>query len=154
MPTDCNLGSNGRYAVKHNPAAYYVGADDRAACQTGDVPLPGTLGSLPTFLFVTPDLCHDTHDCSVKTGDQWLAGWLPQLLNGPDYRAGTTAVFLIWDEYTPMPNVIISPSTPSGALLGTRVDHYSLLRTTEELLGLPLLAKASSAPSMRAAFNL
>jgi hypothetical protein len=34
------------------------------------------------------------------------------------------------------------------------VDHYALLRTTEELLGLPLLAKAAGAPSLRAAFNL
>jgi hypothetical protein len=34
------------------------------------------------------------------------------------------------------------------------LDHYSLLRTTEELLGLPLLGHAATATSMRPAFGL
>jgi hypothetical protein len=154
MPSNCNLGSSGRYAVKHNPAAYYIGAGDRAACLTDDIPLSGSLGPLPTFTFVIPDLCDDTHDCSVSTGDRWLAGWLPALLDGPDYRAGTTAVFLVWDEYTPTPNVFIAPSVRAGSVLAAPVDHYSLLRTTEELLGLPLLGRAAQATSLRPSMNL
>src|SRR5204863_4592311 len=71
MPANCALGSVDTYAVKHNPAAYYMGGDDRTACRADDVPFSATLptGSLPTFAFVTPDLCHDTHDCSVAAGD-------------------------------------------------------------------------------------
>ncbi|HVM66563.1 MAG TPA: alkaline phosphatase family protein [Acidimicrobiales bacterium] len=60
--------------VKHNPAAYFAGPGDRAACQADDVPLSQfapdlAAGRLPTFSFVTPNLCDDTHDCSVATGD-------------------------------------------------------------------------------------
>jgi hypothetical protein len=34
------------------------------------------------------------------------------------------------------------------------VSHYSLLRATEEMLGLPLLGQAASAPSLRGPFGV
>ena len=34
------------------------------------------------------------------------------------------------------------------------VDHYSLLRATEEMLGLPLLGEAASATSLRSVFGI
>jgi hypothetical protein len=159
MTSTCQLAPAGEYAVKHNPAAYYVGGADRAACQADDVPLTAfatdlAAGHLPTFANVTPNLCHDTHDCSVATGDAWLAGWLPPLLASAEYRAGTTAVVVVWDEYTPMPNLIISPSVPPGTTAANPVDHYTLLGTTEDLLGLPRLGQAAGAASLRAAFRL
>jgi hypothetical protein len=164
MSGNCQLDSSGDYAVKHNPAPYYVGEQDRAACQRDNVPL-GTLdggalrqdldgGTLPSFAFVTPNLCDDTHDCPVRTGDDWLRRWLPIVLGSLAYRQGGTAVFLVWDEPTPMPFVVIGPSTPPGTVASTRADHYALLRTTEELLGLPLLGHAAAAPSLRAAYRL
>jgi phospholipase C len=165
MPSPCSSTASGRYAVKHNPAAYYRGADDRDACQRDDIPL-GTVdsgafaddlrsGSLPAFSFITPDLCNDTHDCSVATGDKFLAQWLGAILDSPVYRAGRTAVFVVWDEDSPMPNLVISPSTKPGTSSDARVDHYALLRTTEELLGLDtFLGAAASAPSLRPLFNL
>jgi len=53
-----------------------------------------------------------------------------------------------------MPNIVISPTTPAGTVVSQPFDHFSLLRTTEEMLGLPLLGRASSAVSMRGAFHL
>lgn len=160
MAKPCQLSSAGRYAVKHNPAAYYAGAGDGAACLRDDVPL-GALttdlaeGHLPTFAFVTPDLCHDTHDCGVATGDAWLSSFLHELLASPAYRAGGTAIFVVWDEETPMPDIVISPTVHPGTVVTARMDHFALLRTTEELLGLPgRLGAAATAPSLRAPFNL
>ncbi len=165
MPSPCRGSGGGRYAVKHNPAAYYTGPGDRAACLADDValgtPAAGALhddlarGSLPAFVFVTPDLCNDTHDCPVSTGDRWLAGWMPAILGSDAYRSGRTAVFVIWDEPTPMPNVVIGPSVVPGTVAPQAYDHYSLLRTTEELLGLsPFLGQAATAASMRPGFHL
>jgi hypothetical protein len=160
MPAPCTLGGAGRYAVKHNPAAYYVGADDRAACRRDDIPLGSTFGAdvdggtLPAFAFVTPDLCNDTHDCGIATGDRWLSEWVPRLLAGPDYRAGRTAVFVVWDEPTPMAELVIAPSIRPGTLITARTDHYALLRTTEEMLGLPLLGRAAAAVDLRALYHL
>ena len=154
MPSACATESSGTYAVKHNPAAYYQGADDRAACQRDNLPLDRfDPANLPTFAFVTPDLCNDTHDCPVATGDQWLANFLPPVLASNTYRQGRTAVFLVWDEDSPMPFVAITPTAAAGGAITDPVDHYSLLRTTEEMLGLPLLGKAATATSMRSAFG-
>jgi phospholipase C len=165
MPEACSLTPSGRYAVKHNPAAYYQGADDRDACMRDNVPLgtvdDGPIASdlrndtLPAFAFITPDLCNDTHDCDVKVGDAFLARWVSRILESPAYRAGRTAVIVAWDEDSPMPNIVISPSTKPGRRVSDRVDHYSLLRTTEEMLGLQtFLGAAATAASMRPLFNL
>lgn len=162
MPVACALSSSGTYAVKHNPAAYYTSI--RPACAARDLPLAGALGddvaagSLPSFAFIVPNLCNDTHDCSVRTGDGWLASWIPRILGGPNYQAGNTVVVLSWDEGVgagnQIPTVVVAPSVPIGVTSGQRFDHYSLLRTTEDLLGLSPLGAAANAPSLSAAFHL
>jgi len=131
-----------------------------AACQADDLLFTAFQHDLqsdqfPTFAFITPNGCHDTHDCSVATGDAWLAGMLPAVLAGPAYRSGTTAVMVIWDEPTPMADLIIGPSVRPGTVVATPVDHYSLLRTTEERLGISTpLGAAATAPSLRIPFGL
>ena len=84
---------------------------------------------------------------------------MPRIVRSPAYRDGTTALFITYDEddhgegnrvYT----VVVAPSVPPGTRADAAFTHYSLLRTQEELLGLPLLGQAASAASMRAAFDL
>ena len=79
------------------------------------------------------------------------------------YKAGNTVIFLTWDEddYSSsnanhIATIVISPSTPAGLTVSTRFDHYSMLRTTEEMLGLPppYLGHAATATSMAATFRL
>ncbi len=104
---------------------------------------------------MTPNLCNDTHDCPVKRGDVWLSAWLSRILTSRTYRAGSTAVFVVWDEPGIIPNIVISPSTTPGTTVDTPFDHYSLLRTTEEMLGIGgHLGRADGARSMRSAFRL
>ncbi len=166
MSQNCQLRNAGRYAPRHNPAAYYTGGKDRRACRHDDVPMGTTARGnfrhalsrnrrLPTFSFVTPNLCNDTHDCSVATGDKWLSSWMPLILNSPAYRSGNTAVVVVYDENTPCPNMFIAPtirahSTSVHAGLG----HFALLKTTEQLLGIhTFLAHAAKAPSFRSVFR-
>ena len=116
------------------------------------------------FTLVIPNHCDIMGSCStgslVTNGDTWLSAELPKLLDSSQYRAGGTAIFLTWDEddYSDSQHVatlVIAPSTPTGARDGTRYDHYALLRTAEEMLGLPTtLGSAATAPSMRGGFNL
>jgi hypothetical protein len=161
MPEPCALTGSGQYAVRHNPAAYYTGGDtsddDRAACARDNVSFDAfDPNALPTFAFITPNLCHDTHDCPVPDGDAWLREIVPRITTSAEYQQGNTVVFIAWDEPTPMPLLVLGPSVKAGATPSAtqQVDHYALLRTTEELLGLPLLGNAQTATSMRAAFNL
>jgi phospholipase C len=160
MPARCALSSSGQYAVKHNPAAYYTGI--RRACTRWDVPLSDLrLDSLPSFAFVTPNVCDDMHDCSVSTGDAWLKRWVTRILASSAYASGTTALFVTFDEGSGSSNrvatIVVSPTTPPGTRARARFDHYSLLKTTEQLLGISTyLAHADdrSTRSMRPAFHL
>jgi phospholipase C len=169
-PGRCPLASHGRYAVKHDPAAYYTRI--RRVCRVADVPLGTTArgrfrtdladGTLPAFSFVTPNLCDDTHDCPVATGDAWLRSWIPEILASPNYLAGDTLVFLTWDEAdggasNRVALIVVSPSTRPGIESATSFDHYSLLKTTEQLLGIrSYLGHAGDAgtASMAPAFHL
>jgi hypothetical protein len=167
MTGNCSRGNTGLYAVRHNPAVYY--ANSAGQCAAQDVPLADPVDLSARFTFVTPNICSDMHSCpstdssasaQIKTGDDWLAQWMPKILDSPQYAAGNTAVFLTWDEddyggNNHIATLVISPSTPAGLKVGTRYDHYAMLRTTEEMLGLPpTLGAAASAPSMRADFHL
>jgi hypothetical protein len=157
MPKPCLRVNAGLYAPKHNPAAYYTGI--RHACQKQDVRLGTTPDLSARFTFITPNLCHDTHSCPLSSGDQYLAALMPKIVNSTQYRAGKTAVFITYDEddgsqSNRIPTLVISPVTQPGTTAATRFSHYSLLRTTEEMLGLKKLGAAKNAPSMRAAFGL
>jgi hypothetical protein len=160
MPSKCALSSSGTYAVKHNPAAYYLRV--RRACPKHDVPyhLGGPLDISARFTFVTPNLCHDMHDCSVATGDAWLKTFMAKLLRTRRYRRGSTAVFITFDEAAGgspgnhTPTIVVAPSVHTGKRSGARLTLYSLLRTTESMLNLGKLGHAAHARGMRGRFNL
>ncbi len=157
MPSNCDHHSSGRYAVKHNPAAYYTPI--AAACAAQDVPLGATPDLSARLTVIIPNLCNDMHDCSTATGDHWLAGEVPQIVDSPQYRSGTTVLFITWDENdsggSRVPTYVVAPSVVPGTRAPQKFDHYSLLRTTEDLLGLrPLLGRAATAADMSTAFHL
>ena len=172
MPSNCDKTDAGEYAVRHNPPPYYT---TLSGCATFDVPYTQlatdlAAGKLRAFSFITPNLIDDMHDGTIADGDTWLKNNLPKILGSPQYRAGTTAVFLTWDEGEGgtasncatnttdvgchVATIVISPSTKPGTKSGTLFNHYSLLGTAEQLLGLPKLGLASSFPTMTKAFNL
>jgi hypothetical protein len=158
LPHPCFTGAGaGGYAKKHDPFVYYRAlVGNRAACQKV-VPLSALYRdeashSLPTFIWITPDLCHDMHDCDLRTGDRFLAGLLPPLLRslGPN-----GLVFITWDEGSSdngccrlaggghIATIAAGPGAGRGARLSTPVDHYSLLQAIEDLLDLPRLGGAA-----------
>lgn len=172
MPSNCYGHDKGEYAARHNPAAYYT---TLTGCTTKDLPytrLAPNLraGTLPAFSFITPNLIHDMHDGTVAQGDAWLKSHLPTILNSSEYRSGRTAVFITWDEGEGgksnncatntrdigchVATIVISPTTKPETRSGLLFNHYSLLRTTEELLHLPALREAKRAHSMKSAFGL
>ena len=172
MPSNCYPKNSGEYAVRHNPPPYY---SKLSGCATQDVPytqLAGDLssGNLPAFSFITPNLIDDMHDGTIPQGDAWLAANVPTILSSPEYQAGNTVVFITYDEGEggssndcatnttdvgcQVATTVISPSTVPGTQTANLYNHYSLLGTTEQLLGLPLLGQAAGAGSMLSDFNL
>ena len=163
MPSTCKLSDTDLYAVRHNPAAYYTRM--RSQCAKRDVPLTYPLNLSAKFTFVTPDVCDDMHSCptapegatgkQIRNGDTWLSKFLPHVLQSAQYLSGTTAVFLTWDEDGHIPTLVIAPSVAPGTKSSAGFTHYSLLRTTEQMLGIKTyLGHASSARSMRGPFHV
>jgi hypothetical protein len=161
MEGNCNRVVQGPlYAVRHNPPAYYTNIS--ADCEVRDVPMPGTFDLSTPFTLITPNLCNDMHECEVEVGDAWLAEVVSKIAATPEYAEGTTVLMITWDEnegphHKPknrIPTFVVAPSVPPGTVARQRFDHYSLLRTTEQLLGLPKLGLAKDARSMRRAFHL
>lgn len=175
MPTNCALTTTNPYAYKHNPAAFFTSI--AADCKTNDVGMPAITcsktantvctvptgafaddikaGALPTFSFITPNLTNDMHDGTIIQGDNWFNTYMQLLLAGPNYQAGDTVIFLMWDEgssntassSTAIPTLIIAPSIKPGTSTAIQTNNIGLLKTTQELLGLtPLLGCATGTP--------
>jgi hypothetical protein len=172
MPTNCDKTDVGEYVARHNPPVYYTSL---TTCTTRDVPYPQLAadlasGHLPAFSFVTPNLIDDMHDGTVAQGDAWLAQNLPLIFKSSEYTSGSLAVVLTWDEGAfgsslncatntvasgcRVATIVISPTTKAGTSSSTLFNHWSLLRSTEELLHLPLIGQAAHATSMNPSFGL
>jgi hypothetical protein len=135
------------YALKHNPFAYFGGA-----CPGNVVPLTALAGDLaattPNVVWITPDLCHDGHDCSTKQADDFLAGLIPRILASDAWRQDGV-LLITWDEDdggsgNRVPAIVAAPGL-AHRVSDRRHDHYSLLATVEDRLGLQRLGQAASA---------
>ena len=168
MPEPCTLEPAGRYAVKHNPWAYFSSSTSRNNCGRFDVPAGGPengalrddvdAGALPTVGLLIPDMCNDGHDCPLSTADEWLHQWLPIVMEGPDYRSGDLAIIVTFDEddHTADNNVLTTVIAPtvSHVVADTPLTHYSLSQYLAELGATSPPNEAATAPSLRTAFDL
>jgi len=157
MPATCDHVTSGQYAARHNPAVYYT--TSAATCPKDDVPLRQPLDLNAKFTLVVPNICDDMHSCPVSTGDAWLRGFVPEILSSAQYQSKSLVLFITFDENddgasNQVPTLVIAPTTPKGDKVSTTFSHYSLLRTTEELLRLGYLGGAKRATSMIAGFHL
>jgi hypothetical protein len=159
MPVACDTTDSGLYAQKHNPFVHYtdiVGNTSRCASKVVpftdfDADLQNL--ALPDYVWITPNVCNDMHDCSVSTGDTWLSQVVPQITSSPAFT--NAVLFLVWDEGTSttgggghVPLIVVSSRTPAGTRVSTPYNHYSLLATIEQAWGLPRLANTAGAAAM------
>jgi len=160
LPAPCFRGSDaGGYAKKHDPFMYYTRLTTQpAACRNvvGFAALSADERSrhLPRFAWITPNLCHDMHDCSPAVGDRFLARLVPPLLAALGPRG---LLLLTWDEgssnqgccrlasggHTAL--IAAGGQARRGAVLHSTTDHYSTLQAIEDLLGLRRLRGAACA---------
>lgn len=164
MSSPCQLGDTLTYFQKHNPFLYFNPIRlDAARCQAHDVPLSMLqtdigAGSLPNFMFITPNICNDAHSCGVDIADSWLAGFLTNLVPALDKTGKPYLVILDWDEGQGnhsccglpqddaggrVPVVLLSPQVKNKFQDDTPYTHYSLLKTISASWGLPYLGHAA-----------
>ena len=166
LPHPCFTGSDaGGYAKKHDPFVYYRAiVRDPASCHRV-VPLTALAGDeragrLPQFVWITPNLCHDMHDCDPAIGDRFLSSLVPPLLRALGPRG---LLILTWDEGSSddgccrlasgghVATILAGGLAVASAQLRTPTDHYSVLQTIDDLFALPRLGGAGCActPSLQ-----
>jgi len=160
MASPCLATDSALYAQKHNPFVHYSGlVNNRSRCEAHVVSTANLLadlqnGDLASYTWITPNMCNDMHDCSIATGDAWLAKFVPKILASPAWDRNSV-LFIVFDEGTSaaggggrIPLVVVSSLTPAGLKVATAYNHYNLLATIEKSWGLPLLGRVSGAAIM------
>jgi len=146
--TGCSA-AGGDYRRKHNPWVDFSNLPASVNRPFSDFPTDFT--TLPTVAFVTPDMCHDMHDCPVATGDAWVRTHLGAYATWA--RTHDSLLVVTFDE-----NEGGTVNQITTLLVGQRVrpgqypettTHYTLLRTLEDAYGLAPLGQAAAATPLR-----
>jgi hypothetical protein len=165
MPGHCDASVRSArartYTVHTNPWVYFP--DGRAACRRYDRPLTSfghraRTNTLPNVGFLIPDLVHDAHNGTLAVADRWLQTTLRPVLHSADFTTGRLVVIVTADEDDRRSGNTVLTSVLTPALRHKVVDvplsHYSLTRYLCQVLGVPLLKNAATAPDLRSAFGL
>lgn len=166
MPSPCYSESSFKnYVKRHNPFIYFDPIRlDQTRCEKNIVPLTmlqtdADAGQLPNFMFISPNICNDAHDCNLDYADEELTDELNTLVPALDKTAEPYLIVLNWDEGNAntttsccgLPEqaggriavVLISPQVKNGFQDDTPYTHYSLLKTIAEAWSLPYLGHAA-----------
>ena len=170
MPSPCFARpESGNYAIKHNPFLYFKPIRlDKVRCLQSVVPFTDlttdlNANALPNYVFITPNLCNDAHDCPLVIADDWLKALMEQLLPALDAEGGPYLIVITWDEgqgdhsCCGMPEeqgggriatILVSPQVKTGFQDKTQYTHYSLLKTIAESWHLSYLGHAADAENV------
>ena len=170
----CPITSSGYYAAKHDPFVFFqdvagsppsatnaeCAAHHRAftaAAFQADL----TAGDVAAYTFITPNLCNDMHGASgcpngctsgftsgacIAGGDAFLRDNVPAILAFVQAHGG--ALFIVWDEpalNTTTPFLVVGPHVKPGYVSPFRYSHSSLLKSLQEVLGLPVSVRVAPA---------
>jgi acid phosphatase len=100
--------------------------------------------------FVVPNICHDMHDCSVASGDAWLAKNLPPIISYNSTHGGLLIVTFDEadnDSTNHIATIMIGPMVHHLWHTGY-ITHYSVLRLIEANFHLPYLGYSYYAPAI------
>ncbi len=167
IPGACATSSTNLYDLGVNPFVHYRDVvDNPSRCRSHVVPYiqfssdlqnPQSLANLS---FITPNMCDDMHNCSVRTGDRWLASEVPNLLHSPAFTSQNSLLVITWDEAedgtgsNQVPLLLIGPAVKESYQSSKNYSHYSLLHTIEASWRLsPLTENDSNAPLLSEFFQ-
>ncbi|MBZ9765520.1 alkaline phosphatase family protein [Mesorhizobium sp. CA6] len=147
------------YAAKHNPFVFFkdIAGDppskSAAKCISHTKPYNSlaadmSSGTVSSYVFITPNLCNDMHGAPgcikghpIKRGDNWLRASLPPIIDWAGKNNGI--IFITWDEGSgtdKIPFIAIGPGVKPGYAGHAVYNHGSMLKSIEEIFGLPILA--------------
>ncbi|KAI8924007.1 phosphoesterase family-domain-containing protein [Entophlyctis helioformis] len=150
-PGNCFTGKSaagGLYVRKHNPFISFTNiSGNPARCAKirsfVDFAADTAAGTVPKYVFMTPNMDNDAHDTSAAFASNWLSNFLPPLLANPYYKNTTFLVTFDEDDYSASNKIytvaIGGPVVPGND--STAYTHYSQLAAVEARWGLGDLGK-------------
>lgn len=165
MPEPCYFSDTLRYVRKHNPFVFFEPIRlNSERCNRTVVPMTQldadiAAQTIPNFVFITPDICYSTHECTMELADGWLKETVEKLYPVLDADGEPYLIIVTWDEAQSdasccglpekaggrVPTLLVSPQVKSNFLDTTPYSHYSLLKTISAAWGLPYLGHAADA---------
>jgi hypothetical protein len=145
--------NGGLYARKHNPWVDFADVPAEANKPFSRFPRRKDFASLPTVSFVVPNQENDMHSGSVRTADDWLRRHVRPYVRWA--RRHNSLLILTWDEGTGGDNHIATIVAGAGVRRGTYaqpINHYSLLRTVEDMYDLPHAGASADAQPITGIF--
>jgi hypothetical protein len=146
--------TSGNYAQKHNPASEWMGTGTNQIPTTTNQPFtafPTDFTQLPTVCYVIPNLNDDMHNGSdpatITTGDAWVYNHLNAYIQ---WAQTHNSLFIItFDEddnstLNQIATIFSGPMVITGKYFES-INHFSVLRTIEDIYSLPHAGSSASA---------
>lgn len=167
-PTAASDAPPDGYVTRRNPFVYFHAIVDQPTCPERTVGLEQLDADLaapepPAFSWVAPGLCEagvpaacppDGRPAGTAAVDAYLADLVPRIQATPSYQEDGLIVIVADRSARPATEddpqarrtgaLLLSPLVHRGRTVPARVDHLTLLRTFEDLFGLPYLGAAAS----------
>ncbi|MEA2572639.1 MAG: hypothetical protein QOI24_4640 [Acidobacteriota bacterium] len=145
-PGNCYLrdSARGSYARRHTGFLDFRNVQtDPARCarvvEAAELDRDAAAGKLPEFALYVPNNKNNGHDTDVSVADKFLRRRLDPLLSDPNYASTLFVVTFDEDDYhakNHIYTVLLGAGVKPGRVTDVAYDHYSLLRTIEELFHL------------------
>lgn len=137
------------YARKHVPWTDFSGGKPADNLPFNQFPV-SDFAKLPAVSVVIPDLMDDMHNGTVQQGDSWLQTHLLPYITWA--RENNSLFILTFDEDNDASNnhittIFVGPMVKPGKY-SEAINHYSVLRTIEQMYKLPYLGKSSTAAAI------
>ncbi len=153
-----DVNSSGLYQRKHNPVANWMGTSTNQVPTSLNQPFssfPTNFSNLPSVSFVIPNMCNDGHDVCPPYNNRTKQydAWIENNLNAyKQWCINNNSILIVTydeDDFTTT-NKISTVFYGANVLVGQytqTINHYSVLRTVEEAMGLTTHAGAAASAS-------
>jgi hypothetical protein len=143
----------GTYARKHNPVTNWIGTGTNQIASNANQPFSafpqGNYSQLPTVCFVIPNQDNDMHNGSDNTRITTADSWIHNNLDGYIQwcKTNNSLFILHFDEddgnYGNHVLTFFTGQMVQGGSYTNSINHYTILRTIEEMYRLPFACNAA-----------
>lgn len=142
--------TSGKYARKHNPWVNFIDVPSSDNLPFTSFPASPNFSTLPTISIVVPNLLDDMHDGTIQQGDSWLQQHIDPYVQWA--KTHNSLLIVTWDEddssqSNQIPTIFVGPMVKPGQY-AERINHFNVLRTLEDMYGLPAANNSANVTSI------